>query len=227
MLHRRFVLPIVRQLGCPGIHPRARIRFEAVHEIHGRPVKGKEAMRKKPKIDRELILADIRTGMGDIPIMEKYQLSPRLYSKILESLRTRGDINREQVQDRIRSCGVSTSGGEKRAAPRNYTLYTVSVYDANNPQSTGSLNDISSSGLQVSGIDVEVDELVTLLIPSAGFEVHSPFALDAICRWVRTEDGTGKGVAGFEIASVLGKGERELEKLVNELTVADRYEQGA
>ena len=180
-------------------------------------------MRKRPKIDRALILEDIRSGMGDVPIMEKHQLSPRLYTRILETLRSSGVMNSEEVLDRMRSCKEPCTDGEKRSALRHYILYHMSVFNANDPQSKGGLNDISLIGLQVSGIEVEVDELVTLLIRSDGFEVHAPFALDAICRWVRTGEDTGEGVAGFEITSVLGQGELELRKLVNALAVPDTH----
>jgi hypothetical protein len=121
----------------------------------------------------------------------------------------------------MQACGMTAEVNEKRAATRNYILYEMPVYNANEPEVIGTLNDISEVGLQVSGMDVEVDDLVTLLIRSDGYDVHSPFTLDAICRWVDREKNTGALTAGFEISCILGHGGRELRKLVEELAVAD------
>ena len=178
-------------------------------------------MTKRLRIDAQAILADIRSGLGDVPIMEKYDLSPSLYRKILETLRSKGVATFADLRDRMKAVAVPTEDNEKRAARRNYILYDMPVYNANEPGAIGTLNDISDVGLQVSGMDVEVNDLVTLLIRSDGFDVHSPFTLDAICRWVDREMDTGRPTAGFEIMSILGRDERELRKLVEELAVPD------
>jgi len=178
-------------------------------------------MRQKLRIDSQAILADIRSGMGDVPIMEKYGLSPRLYRRILETLRANRSATFADIEGRMKACGMRKNGEEKRSATRNYILYEMPVYNANEPESIGTLNDISEAGLQVSGMDVEVDDLVTLMIRSDGFHVHSPFTLDAICRWVDGKKDTGVLMAGFEITCILGRGDRELQKLVDELAVPD------
>lgn len=178
-------------------------------------------MRQKLRIDSQAILQDIRSGLGDVPIMEKHGLSPRLYRRILETLRANRSATFADVESRMQACTMQLKGNEKRATIRNYILYQMTVCNANEPGITGILNDISEAGLQVSGMDVQVDDLVTLMIGSDGFNVHSPFILAAICRWVDRKKNSRALTAGFEITSILGHGERELRKLVDALALSD------
>jgi hypothetical protein len=178
-------------------------------------------MHKPEKIDVGKILADIRAGMGDVPIMERYQLSPRLYGRILDRLRQTGVISSDHLAGRM-SVGDTTSDDlEKRSHKRNYVLYPIAVYDANNPVNNGALNDITQTGFQVQGMNVEVDEIGTYMIRSDALAVHSPFTLDAICRWVQMDQETNQLIAGFEISAIPQEGQEELSRLIELVSVTE------
>lgn len=175
----------------------------------------------KPKVNAATILKDIRSGMGDIPIMEKYGISPRLYSRILETLKRSGALSLTDLAGRLPTETTTPEGSSKRERKRHCLLYPISVHDANDPRNQGTLNDISEAGFKVAGLNVDVDEIGTYLIGANARALHSPVTVDAICRWVTTEEDTGDRLAGFEISNVLGDGQRDLDRLITELSVPD------
>lgn len=178
-------------------------------------------MGKTERIDVDKILGDIHAGMGDVPIMEKYGLSPRLYGRILDRLRNAGAISSDHLAGRLSASDSPSDNSEKRAQKRNYVLYPIAVYDANNPVNYGALNDITETGFQVQGMNVEVDEIGTYMIRSDALAVHSPFTLDAICRWVRMDEETRQLISGFEIAAIPREGQKELSRLIELVSVTD------
>ncbi|MBM3299863.1 MAG: PilZ domain-containing protein [Deltaproteobacteria bacterium] len=158
--------------------------------------------------------------MGDIPIMEKYGISPGLYSTIFERLRSPQVLIEEDLAGRMQRAEAREQDLDKREHKRSYLLYAIPVCEAHDPNNKGLLIDISETGFQVAGMKVEEDEIGTFLIRSDALARHSVLAVDAICRWVH-RDEHGNTVAGFEIASVLDRGEEELRKLIAELSVAE------
>jgi hypothetical protein len=176
---------------------------------------------QREKIDVERILADILGGLGDVPIMEKYDLSPTLYGSIIDRLRRAGKIKANHLAGRMHRAQKVDQDVEKRAHKRNYVLYPVTVHDANHPSNTGVLNDITRTGFQVQGLEVEVDEIGTYTIRSDALAVHEPFMLDAICRWQTTDEQTGQRIAGFEISAIRGHGKRDLDRLIDLVAVTE------
>jgi len=176
-------------------------------------------MPKRNRTNGRRILADIRSGMGDIPIMERHGLSPRLYSLILDNLRRSGSIGDDEAESRIASCGGLAGQRERRRFERHHLLYRVPVHSSHDPDVRGTLDDISENGLRVSGIEAEVDELVSFLIFGEAFLVHPSFGLDAICRWSRQASPSTPCVAGFEITDISRECLDALKHLVTTLAV--------
>ncbi|HMK34685.1 MAG TPA: hypothetical protein VK463_06445 [Desulfomonilaceae bacterium] len=161
------------------------------------------------------IVEDIRLGTGDVLIMEKYQISPKVLVNIKQTL-ARLSQERQQESD----ASTEAQGSKKRMAPRNYICYRIRVREAANPDNMGIITDVTNRGLQVQGISSKVGEKLTLLIMAESFHVHSPFAFEATCRWVG-QDEDGDTIAGFAITKISGPDFQELRKLIKELTVTD------
>ena len=63
----------------------------------------------------------------------------------------------------------------------------------------GELNDISEKGFQVSGLDVDKDDVKEFIIGSDDVIDLNECAVKAVCRWSR-KMGNGNGsIAGFEL----------------------------
>lgn len=173
-------------------------------------------------INTKAIIADIQSGLGDIPIMEKYQLSPAEYLKVLDKLVAVRAIAEATTQERKRALLLQPKpqSVSKRRLARNYALFTIAIQDADDLSLTGILNDITERGLQISGIRAEIGTVKSFLIRSDVFTVIPPLLLKAVCRWIKPGTRAEDYVAGFEITGISRHDMEGLRKLIGELTIS-------
>jgi hypothetical protein len=164
-----------------------------------------------PKIPVERIIEDIRAGLGDVPIMEKYQISPG------DLLRIKNQLHPGR-QNSGRTVTPATSK-QRRSLSRDELLRPIIIYDAHDPRIKGMIGDISMKGLQVEGITVRTGEIRTLMIRSEPYNVHGTLLFEVECRW-STTDESGNCVAGFRIRRISQEGVKELRKLLASLAVS-------
>jgi hypothetical protein len=175
-------------------------------------------------VNTKEIIEDIRSGLGDIPIMEKYQLSPSEYLRVLDKLVAVRAITETTTRERKRALR-SRQGAEissKRRLQRNYALFTIAIHDADDLTIAGSLNDITEKGLQISGIPTPIGVVRTFLVRSDIFTVFPPLMLTAVCKWTDSGDRRGDVVAGFEITGISQHDMQGLHRLIEELTISPR-----
>ncbi|MBI5570288.1 MAG: hypothetical protein HY914_10120 [Desulfomonile tiedjei] len=159
------------------------------------------------------IVAELRAGAGDVPIMEKYGIDPG------ELLQIKKDVEGLQgFATPLLTSARLIPETERRVLPRREPLYRITVFDATNPQINGILGDIHTKGLQVEGITVMTGEARTLTITAEPYNVHTTLTFEAECRWSMIND-YGLCVAGFLITTITPKDARELRKLIDSLTV--------
>lgn len=173
------------------------------------------------RIDIEEISQDVRSGLGDVPIMEKYHLDPGEYRWLLEKLKEFDAIDSEDFHNRMLARQSEMDAVQKRAIPRNYLLYNIAVYDATNLNLRGVVTDLTKEGLQVLGINAQVGETRSFLIRTDLFPSTTSFGFDALCRWTRTDRVSGEPSAGFEITSISRPALRELSKITSVLGVSE------
>ena len=170
----------------------------------------------KRTIDARAIMDDIRSGLGDIPIMEKYHLSPDHYRIVKTKLSNKSfpSINQAKIRN---GSNHDIAKGCRRARPRGHLLYCVTVQDAQKLYTYGILNDITERGLQTSGLPTRVGETRSLLIGLDDYFRAPPILLEATCQWVELYNG--KPLAGFHITKICQEDLRTLKRIVDELAV--------
>jgi hypothetical protein len=175
-------------------------------------------------INTKAIIDDIKSGLGDIPIMEKYQLSPAEYLRVLDKLAAVRAITETTTRERKRALKASppTEPLSKRRLQRNYALFTIAIHDADDLAVTGTLNDITEKGLQVSGMPAQIEGIRTFLVRSDIFTVSPPLLLTAVCKWTVPGDQDRDLVAGFEITGISRHDLQGLRRLIEELTISPR-----
>ncbi len=173
------------------------------------------------RIDIEEISQDVRSGLGDVPIMEKYHLDPGEYRWLLEKLKELDAIDSMDFHNRMLARQSEIDAVQKRAIPRNYLLYNISIYDATNLNLRGVVTDLTKEGLQVLGIRARLDEISTFLIRSDLFPETTSFGFEAVCKWTRTDRVSGEPSAGFEITRISKPALRELSKITGVLAVSE------
>jgi hypothetical protein len=173
-------------------------------------------------INTRAIIADIQSGLGDIPIMEKYQLSPSEYLQVLDKLLAVRAITETATQERKRALLAQPKPETvaKRKLTRNYALFTITIQDADDLSVAGSLNDITEKGLQISGLRAQIGDEKNLLVRSDVFSVVPPLLLRAVCRWIKPGNRAEDPVAGFEITAISRHDIQGLRKLITELTIS-------
>jgi PilZ domain len=110
---------------------------------------------------------------------------------------------------------------QMRRSPRAYPVVTLPVFDVDDPTIEGLVQDISESGVQISGMDTRIGAKKTFIIQAAESCGIKPFSFDAECKWVRPAEEGEMGIAGFEIISISEKDLEELQKVLQTLVFSD------
>jgi hypothetical protein len=92
------------------------------------------------------------------------------------------------------------------------------VYEEKHPEVKGKLKDISETGVQVAGIQSEIGEIKTLVVPQDFFGEFASFSFDAKCRWVKKVEDE-EWLAGFEIVQITNSNNEELRFLIQAQTI--------
>jgi hypothetical protein len=107
----------------------------------------------------------------------------------------------------------------RRRFERKYTLFKIPVYDAQTRRFLGLVQDLSENGIQLLGVNVEVNSTKTMIIQASDYIKGTPISFDAVCRWVRKEDPLGYYVSGFEITEITPDTKKNLIGLMQYITL--------
>jgi PilZ domain len=174
------------------------------------------------RIDSKEVIDDIRAGLTDMQLMEKYRLSSTgledVFVKLVAvrvmnecELRNRGPLRQERVR-----------AFEIRQGPRSYLSFPLSIYEAESLDRLGHISDISESGLQIVGLRESPGRFSKLLIRADEVTVMDPFRFEAMCRWCSLDPATGVYTAGFTISHIANPDRRGLDELLNFLAIAEQ-----
>jgi hypothetical protein len=173
-------------------------------------------MAAKKVIQAKQFIADVRSGFTDEDLCEKYKLTesdlPRLFKKLIQAK----GMTAEELENRTIAQTDPTM--RYRHLTRSYSLFSIPVYDTEDLELEGWITDITEKGLQMTGIPAEEGQTRSLLIRADEFHDIFPFAFDAKCKWVHTDE-TNETLVGFEITDITETGMQELRKLIQLLTI--------
>lgn len=178
-------------------------------------------MTTKRKIKARDIVNDIRAGLTNLQIMEKYDLSSKGLTSIFTKLIDARAVKQGELDGRIPLASDTVALDQKRVLPRNYVLVRLPVVETNNPESSGHVRDVTEKGLQITGIPAEVGEIKKFTLMPENFNEAPPFSLEAECRWSIPGDGPGQPSAGFEITNISKEDVVQLRNLIKSLTFGD------
>jgi len=171
---------------------------------------------KKQVIDAKKIVSDIRAGMNDAELMEKYGLS----AKGLESAFTKLINSRLMAVEEIYGHPSRTGQDtviiidDLRQLPRHYLSVAVTVYDPHNPDQAGELRDITEKGIGITGIQARIGEIKTLVIDSRDYLDVGAIWFDAECVWMQPGKTAGEWRGGFQIKRIDPQDLKRLRDLI-------------
>jgi len=167
----------------------------------------------KRKISASDFVDDIRSGMSQVALMEKYGLSSRGLVSAYRKLVDAGILEPEEAPENLERDEVEVVE-ELRQEARCYLDFELPVIDVGSSDVQGRIRDITVGGLGVIGVPAEVDEVKTFMVYHEKFALIKPFLIEARCRWAKREGQNGHCVAGFEITNMSEKDLEQLRKLV-------------
>jgi len=170
------------------------------------------------KLNLTEILADIRKGISDSDLMEKYGLSAQMLrqvsKKLLDARETRSAEDGPSTVIEEPAEFLST-----REFVRHEVDFELLVYEASRPEIQGMVRDVSEEGLSVAGLQAKVGELKTLVVLGDELGEFSSFELDGYCRWCVADAGDGNSLTGFSISKISDSDFSELQKLLRLIIV--------
>ncbi|MBI5570750.1 MAG: PilZ domain-containing protein [Desulfomonile tiedjei] len=160
------------------------------------------------------IVKDISASMSDIELMEKYRISRHALQVLFKKLLDLKAIDRDTLFGEV-GIQYETAVSHFVRELQRYSLdFEIPVYLSENPQIQGRLRDLSEKGVGVEGLEVETEQIKTLVILGDAFGVVAPFDVEAECRWSRREGPEQVVLAGFKILALSDTAREELRKLI-------------
>jgi hypothetical protein len=168
------------------------------------------------KIKGRDLLNDIRSGMTDEELMEKYEMTPKALKSAFAQLLASGFITEEKLRSRPLTALESDSTTTTARLPKDYLVIQVPIYDASRPQARGVIRDLTEEAMGITGLEARLDEIRTFAMLTGNGKLSDKIVLEAKCRWVK-KDSAGECVCGFRITSITRENLGKLRKLIREL----------
>lgn len=166
------------------------------------------------KEDESFLIDDVRSGVIDSELMEKYKLSAANLRKKLLQLMSENAVSSSDVYWRPILYDYEASDDDRRGTPRYplKLLLTVNT-KGSTKSSSGLLVDINEKGGCVKGMKPPLGEKVDLTIDTGQLGSGGEIMLEAVFRW---EEHVGEFgfLAGFEIVNISQDNAALLKELI-------------
>jgi hypothetical protein len=164
---------------------------------------------------------DIRSGMSDEELMEKYKTSSDALQKVFRKLVDMGAITSEEIDNRLRPFADSAFFRKMRELPRNFLVFPIPIHELGKyPEVAGMVRDITEKGLGVREIVTSIGETKTFTIIPNEMIPGEALTFQAVCRWSDTDED-GEPCAGFEISKISEDNLTRLRTLIKDLTFGE------
>ncbi len=172
-------------------------------------------MEEKRTLDAKDLIYDIRAGMTDTQMMEKYKLTARGLQSALRKLINVQAISPEELYERFPLYEELTAD-DLRKIVGSPSAYPIPIYEADRPESRGEVRNVTERGVGIKGIPAKVGETKTFVMDAGAFVAVAPVTFNGQCRWIRKKS-SGDYVGGFEITMISETSLQHLRKVLREL----------
>ncbi len=174
----------------------------------------------KRRISGRLIRDDIASGLSAPDLMEKHDLSLDELLKLFRELIKTGIITRQELYERFGWYKKRTDRPNRRSARRASLSLRLPIHDILSGKS-GTLRDISVTGLRVADIEYQVGDITIFFLPTDIFMNADSLLVVAECRWVSRKNQKNKNAtAGFEFQDLSRTDLRVLQRFINSLLLS-------
>jgi uncharacterized protein (DUF433 family) len=174
----------------------------------------------KRRIDTKQLVADIRSNLTDVELMEKYKLSSRGLQRVFSKLVASGAAMPDELSGRNISYDDSVTLKKVRGSIRALPILSIRIHEEDTPNMIGRIRDLSEDGVGVSGLVAEVDDFKRFVVIPDEFLEIEPFSFEAQCRWSKKDEGGDICNAGFEIIEIDEGSLMQLRELLQLMTLS-------
>jgi PilZ domain len=176
-------------------------------------------VRWKRKISATQVVRDIRSGLTEEDLQEKYKIALHRVQKLFKRLVAAKVVTESELAGRFPSykeaiVGINQSRNRRIPLPFEFIVYDITT------SSVGLLRDISETGIRVAGINCNQGDERTFQIPVDTFMGSDPLLTVAKCKWMKVR---GKAMryptAGFEIIDISDDDRMVLRTFVESLPI--------
>lgn len=180
-------------------------------------------MSPKQLISARDFVQDMRSGMTDSRLIEKYNLSPNRLQRLFKKLLDAKAMTAEELEGRCASLddALQYNANASRFLYRHVLDFVLPIYEETKPEILGMVLNITEGGVGLAGIQASIDESKNFVIPADEFFDVGRAKFLARCRWAGNEIGTGEHVNGFEVISISAGDLAELRKLIQLIQVVN------
>lgn len=152
--------------------------------------------------DENALIDDVRQGLTDSEIMQKYHMAAAEYREKILLLSRERVLRYSDIYWRPILYDYNVSGDDRRSLPRYPLKLLLPVEEKGSLEATpGFLIDINEKGGCLQGIQAELGSKIALVIYPEGLIPADSITLEGIVQWVDDSEGASV-VAGFEIANI-------------------------
>ncbi len=163
------------------------------------------------------ITEDIRSGLGMTELAEKYELSDEGLQGLVSILLDADIISRYELFGEIHSPFDAVEPDNSRGLKRFVLESETFIYEPDRPEFQARVVDVSETGVQVRGIEAELDTIREFVLLGDAYGEVPPIEFEAICRWVTRDEGMDEPLAGFQITVISDNDLLELRKMIQVL----------
>lgn len=183
------------------------------------------ALQSKPKRSKitiaiPKIVNDLRAGMSELALMEKYDLSAAALRHAFDKLLKSGSIGSELLAHLSPEADDTAKIIGTRNHVRRYPVLSLRVRQVHAAIGVGFVRDITECGVGISGLLASEGEVKDLLFRADDFLDVKPFVFRATCRWFKIQSSEARYLSGFEIIDIWENHSRNLRNFIQLATVA-------
>jgi len=175
-------------------------------------------MSRKGDVQRDDFLRDLRSGMVDLELMEKYRLTPRGLGTLCRNLVNADAMSfRELISIASGQFNLPEIIAELRIRSRKQLEFLLPISELELPENTGLVYDISDEGVGTRGLKARMHEKMTLIIPADDYFRLELIMFNGTCRWVDEKGYRWENAAGFRVDAVQRGSLSDLKDLIRTL----------
>lgn len=169
------------------------------------------------RLSARLIVNDIRSGLDNARLMEKYTLTPSQLQTTFTILLGSNAIDPGEIRTDFLPPTVQSEAANQREMERYFIDFELPIVEIGPPEIDGKVRDITEKGIGTIGIPSKVAAVKRFLVLHDEFVLIEPFMFEAQCRWARNT-ADGEHYAGYQITDIAEKDLRDLRNLIHLVT---------